>query len=187
MKTHTLAFWINLAGFQLLWPAAVLGAASGTPHLAWVVLFVMCALMFIAGADWKRDVCMLVAGFLACLLLEPLWLVSGSITYVDWTSRWLAPGWIWALWGGFAVSFFYCLAWLQTRPLIAMAFGGIGGAVSVLMGIRLGAAQAPSGEWQLMVLYGSVWAMVVPLFAALARWRDKPDNKWVRDGIRDHG
>lgn len=173
MKSISHSFLINLIGFQLLWPAAVLGAARGSPQLAWWVLGIMVVLMVVAGAAWKRDLKMVVVGFVACALLEPVWLGSGLIKYTGTSSTWLAPGWIWALWGGFALSFFYCLAWLQRRPLLAALFGGFGGGFSVMMGVHLGAAEAPLGEWRLMLVYGAVWAGIVPLFAALATLLDK--------------
>lgn len=186
MKSMTQQFLINLIGFQLLWPAAVLGAAAGQPHLAWWVLGGMVLLLVIAGADAKRDVLMLAIGFLACALLEPLWLGLGVISYTDWTSSWLAPGWIWALWGGFALSFFYCLRWLQRRPVIAALLGGIGGGVSVIMGVRLGAADAPLGEWILALCYGGIWAGVVPLFAAVACWLGRSHSS-LKKGVADNG
>ena len=169
MKTFSMPFLVNLIGFQLLWPAAVIGAAAGYPLLAWAVLAIMLLLMWTTGSNWRRDAKMLLVGFAACALVEPIWLGGGAIEYTDWSQRWLAPGWIWALWGGFAVSFFYCLAWLQPRLKVAALLGGIGGAVSVLMGVRLGAATAPHGEWILAVGYGAVWTLVVPLFAMLSR------------------
>ncbi len=186
MKTPTPQFLINLIGFQLLWPAAVLGAASGYSYLAWWVLAAMLWLPVAAGSEWRRDLRMLATGFTVCLLVEPVWLQLRLIDYVDASSRWLAPGWIWALWGGFAISFFYCLAWLQTRPVLAVLFGGLGGAFSVLMGVKLGAAQAPQGEWKLMLVYGAIWAVIVPLFGSLARWFEKSSNT-LGNGIRDHG
>ena len=186
MKSMTQQFLINLIAFQLLWPAAVLGAAAGVPELAWCVLVGMLVLLMIADADLKRDLQMLVVGFVACALLEPVWLGSGVIRYIDWTSSWLAPGWIWALWGGFAVSFFYCLNWLQKRPVIAALFGGVGGGASVIMGVRLGAAEAPQGEWLLALCYGGIWAVVVPLFAAVARWLGH-SRQAPKHGVIDNG
>lgn len=169
MTWPTPSLLINFLGFQLLWPAAVLGAAYGLPNLAWGVLVVMLVLTAFAGGEGLRDLRMVLMGFLACGLLEPVWLATGMISYVDWSAQWFAPGWIWALWGGFAVSFCYCLSWLQTRFLLASVLGGLGGAFSVLAGIHLGAAEAPLGKMQLALVYGSIWALVVPFFAALSR------------------
>lgn len=185
MKQLTTPLLINLIGFQLLWPAAVLGAAHGAPQLAWWVLIAMLVLMGLTGADWKRDSGMVLAGFLVCALLEPVWLGGGFISYVDSSSEWVAPGWIWALWGGFSVSFFYCLRWLQQRPILAAVFGGVGGGLSVWMGVRLGAAEAPLGVLTLMLVYGGLWAFIVPLFAALARFLQSRSPR-LDDGVGDN-
>ena len=168
MNHRQAPFWVNLLGFQLLWPAAVLGASHGLMTLGWWVLFSMLLLQLLSGSDWKKDGLLLCIGFLACVVAEGFWLGIGVIEYAGGHHQWLAPGWIWALWGGFAVSFSHSLAWLKGRPVLGALFGGIGGSCSVYAGVQLGAAQAPGGEWTLVLVYGLIWAMIVPLLSVVA-------------------
>ncbi|ASK33436.1 hypothetical protein CEK62_03065 [Alcanivorax sp. N3-2A] len=160
---------LNFVGFQLLWFVAVYGGAQGWGDAALAVLVVMQAGVWALGRPWRRDLPLLCAGAFACIVLEPVWMVPGLIHYQGWSYSWLAPGWIWALWLGFAVSFNYCLAWLCGRPLLAALFGGIGGVISVTVGIRLGAATTPQGWLPLALSYAAIWALVVPALALLAQ------------------
>ncbi|MBF5056933.1 hypothetical protein Y5W_02227 [Alcanivorax sp. 521-1] len=163
------ALAVNFIGFQLLWFVAVYGAARGWGAAALLVLLAMQAGVWALNRGWRRDAPLLAVGALACLLCEPLWMAPQLIRYVDWPAGWLAPAWIWALWLGFAVSFNYCLAWLRRRLMLAAVFGALGGVFSVTVGIRLGAADTPHGWWALALVYGVVWAAVVPGLAWLAR------------------
>ncbi|MCG8393051.1 MAG: DUF2878 domain-containing protein [Pseudomonadales bacterium] len=169
MKSISPVILFNVVAFQLLWAAAVMGAAAGLPWLAWLVLMGMLAGQWWLGGPWRQDLFMMAVGALACLLLEPVWLVSDILAYRDWQYAWLAPGWIWALWMGFAVSFHYALGWLGQHPVAGILLGALGGGFSVIMGIRLGAASAPQGEMMLVLVYALTWSLTVPLLAALAR------------------
>jgi len=165
MKRLPAPLIINFAGFQLLWAAAVLGGARDMSWPSWVVLGGMLAGQWWFDPRWIKNTSMLLWGLVLCLLLEPIWLSSGLLAYTGWDHPWLAPGWIWALWLGFAVSFHYSLRWLCGRPWLGAAFGAVGGIFSVTMGIRLGAASAPLDWLPIAMTYGVVWAVAVPLLA----------------------
>ncbi|MDX1803583.1 MAG: DUF2878 domain-containing protein [Alcanivorax sp.] len=160
---------VNALTFQLLWFAAVAGAAHGWAWLAWPVLLTMVSLQGRGRNHWQRDVLMLLTGALFCLITEPVWLVVSLLKYVHWSDHWLAPHWVWALWLGFAVSFHYSLRWLQGRWWLASMLGAFGSVVSVSTGIKLGAAVAPQGWLPLALVYGVVWALAAPLMAVVAR------------------
>lgn len=170
MKHSFPALLVNFAGYQLLWVAAVYGAARDWPRAAWCVLIPMVLLSSLLSGRCRDDLKMLLAGAVACLVFEPLWLAPALIHYVHWHRHWLAPGWIWALWLGFAVSFNYCLAWLRQRLWLAALFGAVGGVVSVTIGVRIGAASLPHGWWPLALAYGFGWLLAVPLLAGLSRF-----------------
>lgn len=169
MNKSFAALAVNFVGFQLLWFAAVYGAAAGWPLAAWGVLVPTVLLCWYFNHQWRDDLPMLCAGAVACLLFEPLWIAPGLIHYVNWNRDWLAPGWIWALWLGFAISFNYCLRWLRERLWLAAVFGGVGGVMSVTVGIKIGAAFAPMGWWPMAIAYGVGWALAVPVLAGLSR------------------
>lgn len=168
MNFPTRAVIVNFFAFQLLWAAAVMGAAQGVELLAWGVLIAMVAAQVTLTRQWRQDLLLIATGALLCLLMEPLWLLPDVLQYRDWQQHWWAPHWVWALWLGFAVSFRYSLNWLCGRPVLAALFGALGGVFSVTMGIRLGAATAPQGWLLLATVYGVSWAIAVPLLAQVA-------------------
>ena len=166
----------NFALFQLLWFAAIFGAAAGL--LAPVLLVLL--MLFVLGPLFERplapDLRMACAGLLVGLAVEPLWIGAGLIEYRLQFHALLPPVWILALWMGFALSFNYSLAWLQGRRLLAAVFGGVGSVLSVLAGVRFGAAEAPAGLLPLALAYGALWAILVPMLAQLAQRFGKADR-----------
>ncbi|MBZ2188557.1 DUF2878 domain-containing protein [Alcanivorax sp. JB21] len=155
----------NFVFFQVLWFAAILGAARG---VIWPVLLVLAMLVGWALAherNVRQEVRMLMAGLVVGAIAELVWLNAGVISYRTAWSAHFAPIWILALWAGFAVSFNYSLGWLKGRPFVAAAFGGFGSAGSVVGGVRLGAAEAPEGLLLLAICYGVLWSLIVPMLA----------------------
>ena len=172
-KSHVI---LNFILFQTLWFCAVFGGAQGWSLWVWPVILIMLISQGLLMKQWRRDFFMLGVGALFCLALEPIWLHNELLQYNQWSSTLFAPHWIWALWMSFAVSFHYSFSWLQGRYLLGAAFGGIGGVLSVTMGIRIGAASAPEGWLAFAVIYGLVWACAVPLLAFIARRSNADDS-----------
>lgn len=144
---------------------------------SWVALGLMLAAQWWSDPRWLSNAPMLLWGLILCLVFEPVWLSSGLLAYSGWDYRWLAPGWIWALWLGLAVSFHYSLRWLCGRPWLGAVFGAAGGVFSVSMGMSLGAASAPLGWLPMAMTYGAVWAVAVPLLAFGAQWTREQEHR----------
>lgn len=162
----------NFIGFQLLWAAVVWGGAKGVWYLGWPFLALMLLLQWAAGRPDRqvltRDLAMMLVGWLVCLMLEPMLLLSHVLDYRHWPHSAAAPGGIWALWAGFAVTLYYSLGWLRGKLWLAALVGGAGGAFSMMAGINIGAAQAPRGLSTLLIVYGIVWAALVPVMVVLS-------------------
>lgn len=157
----------NFILFQVLWFAAIFGAASGRSLPVFVALSLLLLWGCLWRSPWRADLRMALAGLLVGLSVEPLWLSLGLIEYRLQSVALLPPAWILALWVGFAVTFNYSLSWLQGRLLLAAVFGASGSVLSVLAGVRFAAADAPAGLLPLALVYGAAWAVLVP---ALAWW-----------------
>lgn len=185
MKRDRLLLLGNFALFQLLWFAAIFGAAAGTELPVFAVLAVLLIWGSLRGVPFGPDGRMILAGLVVGLAAEPVWLALGLIEYRMQGFGLLPPAWIMALWVGFAVSFNYSLAWLQGRPLLAGLFGAVGSALSVIAGVRFGAADAPQGLVFLAVVYAAGWAVLVPLLAWwAARGRPLLTGKGLSNGPR---
>jgi hypothetical protein len=161
---------------QIIWPAAVLGAAAGMSWPAFVAMAAMPLWSAVRRLSWRADLRMLVIGVLVGLVFEPLLIGSGLIVYALQPSEGWVPAWILFLWGGFAINFNHCLAWLQGRWWFAALFGLLGAPLSVLAGVSLGAAQAPVGLVPLAVVYGIAWGVMMPLLAWAAWYFAPPIN-----------
>ena len=165
--------WITLAGhfvlLQLIWPAAVLGAAHGWSWPAPVVLLAMPVWSLVRGIPIERDLRMMVGGMVIGIVFEVVLIGLGLIEYAMTHGPGWVPIWILMLWGGFALNFNHCLAWLQGRWWLGAALGAFGGPASVLVGASFGAASLPAGILPLVLFYGTAWAGVVPLLGWLAR------------------
>ncbi|WP_111655991.1 DUF2878 domain-containing protein [Isoalcanivorax indicus] len=171
----------NFVIFQCLWFAAILGAARGIQWPVFVALALMLGWARLHGSPWRSDMRMAAAGLAIGLAVEPLWLAAGVIEYrLQWSAS-LPPLWILALWCGFAVTFNHSLAWLCGRRWLAVVFGALGSAGSVIAGVRLGAAEAPAGLTSLVLAYAALWAVIVP---ALAWWATRPPPG---PGAAEHG
>lgn len=159
----------NFVLFQVLWFAAVLGAAQGDSWWALPVLFAMLAWTPMTGASLFADLRLVAIGLALGLMFEVCFIATGAIAYKAQWFQWAPPMWIMLLWAGFAMSFNHSMAWLTQRPLVAGIFGGFGAVLSLLAGVRLGAAEALLPDWQVALIYGFSWALLVPLLAWVAR------------------
>ena len=90
MRLHARAVIVNVISFQLLWAAAVLGAAQGVSVLAWGVLGVMVVAQVALTRQWRQDLLLIAAGGLLCVLMEPLWLRPEVLQYRNWEQHWLS-------------------------------------------------------------------------------------------------
>jgi hypothetical protein len=158
----------NFVLFQILWFAAVLGAAAGMAWPAPVALVALLGWTRISGGSVRADLRLVLIGLATGMVFEILLLASGLIRYeLQWWSFW-PPIWILCLWAGFAQSFLYSMAWMRNRLWLAAAFGAVGAMLSLYAGLRFGAAEALLGMVPLLVTYGIGWALLVPWLAWLA-------------------
>ncbi|PKM21546.1 MAG: DUF2878 domain-containing protein [Gammaproteobacteria bacterium HGW-Gammaproteobacteria-14] len=158
----------NFVIFQLLWLAAVLGAAEGFQWLGLGALVVLLAWSWFCRADMAADRRIIGYGLTLGIAFELLLIGSGLIRYeLQWWAA-MPPIWILCLWAGFAQTLNHSLAWLKNRLSLAAVFGAVGSVMSMYAGIRFGAAQAPEGLQPLLVVYALGWSMMVPALVWLA-------------------
>lgn len=158
----------NFVLFQLLWFAAVGGAAAGFDWLAGPVLLAMLGWSVMTGGIWPSDSLLMLAGLVIGFVFEVLFLASGVLVYEAQFAAWAPPVWILFLWAGFAMTFNHSLAWIRGRYGLAVLFGSLGSVSSLFAGVKLGAAEALAPFWTVCVIYGASWAVLVPLLARLA-------------------
>ncbi len=161
---------VNFIAFQAGWFACVLGAAHAHPWLgclAVVAVFALhLALAPAPGAELRLAAITVGVG----LVLEIVLVSTGVARYAEPGSvPFLPPVWILAMWLLLATLLDVSLAWLQTRPWLAVLFAAVGAPLSYAAGARLGGMEIAAPLWRSYVVMGVLWAAVFPLLLRVAR------------------
>ncbi|MEP7185933.1 MAG: DUF2878 domain-containing protein [Rhodanobacter sp.] len=166
-----MTFWLSLIGYQLVWFAAVIGAAHGLAWPGMVGLLIYASVQLVLARNLRVDLSLAATAIVLGFLLDGGLIRTGLATYAaPWPSPAFAPTWILALWAAFAMTFTQSLAWLQTRLWLAVLMGLIGGPLAYL-----GAARAwhvvvfAPPIWRGLLFLGVGWALATPLLAWMAR------------------
>jgi len=167
----------NLANyllFQAGWLACVGAAVEGRMWLgplAVLAIVVLHLALLTQRGRRKRELGYLLAigalGLVADSLLAALDLVRYPTSVESWPSA-LVPAWITALWILFATLPAHSMSWLRGRHTLAVLFGAIGGPLSFLAGVRLGAIEPgshPSWTWLALAVE---YAVLMPLMLHFA-------------------
>lgn len=86
---------------------------------------------------------------------------------------WLAPPWVNSLWALFATSINHSLAWAGKNLGIAVLTGAIGGTVSYLAAIKVGAVHFLVSDTVGIACLAVAWAIIFPLCYVYSRWLQK--------------
>jgi hypothetical protein len=164
-------FWISLAGYQLVWFAAVIGASHGLvwPGVFGMLLYTACQLLLSRRPG--ADVALMATAIFMGFMLDGVLARTGWAAYAaPWPSPGLAPAWILALWATFALTFTQSLVYLQTRLRIAALLGLVGGPLAYLSASRgWQAVTLAEPRWHALLWLAIGWALATPALAWLAR------------------
>lgn len=161
----------NFLLFQTVWLVTVIAASRDLtwPGLAAVGFFLLAhaALSESAPRDYVLCALLVIVG----LAVEAINGATGLIVHRDaLVSGALPPIWILVLWCNLALILNNSVAWVQGKPLLAALLGSVGGALSYLGGIALGAAEFGTDNTSALLIVGATWAVLTPLlFLTAAR------------------
>jgi len=166
---RTIGLIASFLAFQGGWFACVLGAARGRSDLGVVVVLLVCGVQLALSAARREDLALASGALALGLIWDTAMLRFGVVDYASPgpVQGW-APSWILALWILFATLLRGPLRWLHGRTSLAALLGGVGGPLSYLSAVRLGAGSFKNIEVAMLVL-GLGWAVMTPLLAELAR------------------
>ena len=164
---------LNYLGFQLGWYACVAGASRGQ---VWVGPLLVAALLWV-HLRWivepkqrKRELRLVLGVLLIGMLADSALQALGATRYPSSQEAWgylLPPPWIGALWILFGTLLRHSLAWLAPRLWLACLLGAVGGPLSYLGGVGMGAvAVGDSAPWTYGWL-GLEYALLTPLLLLL--------------------
>ena len=157
----------NFAVFEGAWFACILGVAHGQP--AWGTAAVVAAIAWHVAISARPATELALVGLLGAigLVAESAVVSQGHVAYPDGQPvAWLAPWWMVALWGEFAIALNVTLRWLKRKPWLALLLGAVFGPLSFLGGVRLGAARFVD-EGAALATLACMWAVLMPLVMAL--------------------
>lgn len=166
-------FWLSLAGYQLVWISAVIGAAQGLawPGIVGTMVYAACQLG--AARHYKTDLSLMAMAIVMGLLFDSGLIHAGLVSFASpWPSAGVAPAWILALWAAFSLTFTQSLAYLQTRLGLAALLGAAGGPLAYLAAARgWHAVTFASPSWRALLCLGIGWGLATPALAWIARRR----------------
>lgn len=169
----------NAVLFQGTWFACVLGGAVDAP--VWGYLGVALLLgTLIRRPGLQSDLLLMAVLGAFGFALDTLWIRLDLLSY---GGAQLAPGWILALWLGFALTVNHSLAWLKAKPLLAGVLAAGSAPLTYLGGERLGAVVVVDSSGLGMI--SAAWAVVFYLVFSLAgragefRFEPRRRRRWA--------
>lgn len=173
---------IDFVLFQAAWFVAVAAAARGDVWLGVLAMSPVVVIHLVRVQDRVREAGYLFVAGAFGLVLDTLLSVLEVFSYpsseTSWTA-WIVPPWIVALWVGFATLPRASLSWLDGRPALAALVGAVGGPLSFLGGMRLGAIAPGTQGATTWILLAAEYALATPLLVWLA-----PRQRADRDPTR---
>jgi hypothetical protein len=159
---------INFAAFQFGWFACVLGAAWGWPYAGPIVVTLLVALHVALFRAPRRDLPLFVAVGVLGWLLDSALVLLGVLDFPAYAELG-GPSTIWMafMWINFATTLNASLGWLQRRPLLAAAFGAVGGPAAYWAGLSFGAVTFPAGAMPALLAVGVEWGLAMLLLLAM--------------------
>jgi hypothetical protein len=178
--------WANAIGYQLVWFAAVWGAASGHWWMAPLAL-VPFAAWYLSRPDGRVDAWLMPVAMLLGVALDSALAASDLVAYASAVpSPHAAPVWIVAIWAAFALTLRHSFRFLHGRRVLAAVLGAIGAPLAYLGAARGWHAVAfPRGTTAALVVLGAGWMLAMPALITLAQRLERRQTTPLT-GIRAH-
>lgn len=178
-------FWTTLLAYQVVWLITV--ASAGHNHVAPGLL----AVAVFAAWRLRISACRSIELRLSAVALALGVLLEGGLTrggmliYAAAGNGGGLPAWILALWLAFALTIVPLFGYLQTRPWLAAALGGIAGPLAYLGAARgWHAVRFVPPAWHALLWLGIGWGVALPLLCGLARyWSRNPMSALARSAL----
>lgn len=168
MKTGLPAALVNVVGYQAVWFACVLGAASDRHWPG-----VLAATCFVAGTlAWggrsRADLRTLAIVAPLGILLDSAFAASGWLAYHPSGQGPMAPGWIAAIWAAFAMTLNHSLASLRQHRRLASLLGLAGGPLAYWSAAAaFGVLRFPDPALPALLALALAWALLLPMVFAI--------------------
>jgi hypothetical protein len=164
VKTPSLA--LNITALNIVWFAAVLGAANGLYWLGPASLALSLYIQFRADLKNKTLIKFLTITAVIGILADSIMILTGAISFECCSILpQNYPFWMASLWISFSTALFSSLSWLRNKFTLSSAIGCIGGAMAYYGGHKLGAISLATDTANALLIIGMIWAIAMPLIS----------------------
>ncbi|WP_349025301.1 DUF2878 domain-containing protein [Methyloglobulus sp.] len=161
----------NYLWMQLIWFAAVLGAAN---KIVWPVLVLfMVFVVSVLHSDnrVKGDFQLMLVAVVVGFILDTTWVKVGWLEFTSSSgASHLAPWWIILLWASLALTINHSLVCLQQKLWLAATVFAFASPLSYAAAAKLGAVTIVATDWLWFCVVGASWAIAVPLLLWLGHY-----------------
>jgi hypothetical protein len=174
----------NIIGFNTGWLTAILGAASGRPWLAIVVVPPIVIFQALISRSPVAATWTIAAIALGGLIDAGLVLTGYLIPAPSWEGEpgWAIP-WFFALWLNYAATVGVSFRWCRGRWILSAVLGGISGSTTYLAGERLGAIAFGAPHATVLTIIAIEWAIAFPASV----WISERIERWLDPGAVEKG
>ena len=163
---------INFIAFQVGWLSSVIGGAQQMPWIGPIAVAIALGIHFRAARRPLEEFVLVLSCALIGASFDSILVANGWVSYPSGQfSSVLAPYWIVTMWMLFATTLNVSMRWMRGRPLLAAAFGFIGGPMAYIAGQKLGGIELANPVAALIAL-GVGWASMMPLLMRLSEMFD---------------
>ena len=163
---------INITAFKLGWLSSVVGGAQQIPWLGPLVVFVAVAIHLARAERPSSEFMLLVSCGLIGAVFDSVLVAAGWVTFPSgMVSESTAPYWIVTMWMLFGTTINLSMRWMRGRPLLAAAFGFVGGPLAYIAGHKIGGIEFVDQTAALAML-AIGWAVIMPLLMHLGERLD---------------
>ena len=163
---------INVTAFKLGWLSSVFGGAQQLPWLGPLVVLIAISIHLLRAERPRSEFMLILSAGLMGAFFDSLLVAAGWVSYKSGQfSAFIAPYWIITMWMLFATTLNVSMRWMRGRPLLASAFGFVGGPLAYIAGHKIGGIQFVDQTTAIaMLAFG--WAVMMPLLMRLGERLD---------------
>lgn len=155
---------VNIIALNIVWFAAVLGAAQGLFWLGPAALLLSLAVQFKDDLKNSTLIKFLLSTALVGTIADSLMIMLGAISFECCSVLpQNYPMWMLALWLSFATTLFSSLSWIRNKLALGSILGCLGGASAYYGGYKLGALGMANDIQNALLIIGMSWAIAMPI------------------------
>ena len=163
---------INVTAFKLGWLSSVFGGAQQLPWLGPLVVFLAVAIHLARAQRPSSEFMLIVSCGLIGAVFDSALVAAGWVTFPSgMVSESMAPYWIVTMWMLFGTTINLSMRWMRGRPLLASAFGFVGGPLAYFGGHKIGGIQFVD-QTAAIAMLAIGWAIMMPVLMQLGERLD---------------